>query len=137
MAGACLPWQFVSVRARVRSTGIVFTQAFAYINDWLGIGFIWTDPSESSRRDDYGMETFWRLQLTQNVQVTPFGTWTDFAEYSLDTGKRAKLAIDHFANPPPKRVGYIVSPHHASLSARYLAIRAESLPCGGQVVDSL
>ena len=53
------------------STGIVFTQAFGYNNDWLGIGFIWTDPTDSSRRDDYGMETFWRLQLTQNVQVTP------------------------------------------------------------------
>jgi porin len=53
------------------ATGVVFTQAFGYNNDWLGIGFIWTDPSDSTRRDDYGMEMFWRLQLTENIQFTP------------------------------------------------------------------
>ena len=53
------------------STGIVFTEAFGYNNDWLGLGFIWQDPTDSTRRDDYGMEAFWRLQLTQNVQITP------------------------------------------------------------------
>jgi porin len=53
------------------ATGIVFTQAFGYNNDWLGLGFIWTDPSDGTRRDDYGMEMFWRLQLTEDIQVTP------------------------------------------------------------------
>ena len=53
------------------ATGIVFTEAFGYNNDWLGFGFIWTDPSDGNRSDDYGMETFWRLQLTENVQFTP------------------------------------------------------------------
>jgi len=53
------------------AAGIVFTQAFGYNNDWLGLGFIWTDPSDGTRRDDYGMEMFWRLQLTENIQFTP------------------------------------------------------------------
>jgi porin len=53
------------------ATGVVFTQAFGYNNDWLGVGFIWTDPSDGTRRDDYGMELFWRLQLTEHIQLTP------------------------------------------------------------------
>ncbi len=53
------------------ATGVVFTQFRGYNNDWLGIGFIWTDPSDGTRRDDYGMEMFWRLQMTENIQVTP------------------------------------------------------------------
>jgi hypothetical protein len=53
------------------STGIVFTQVRGYNNDWFGVGFIWNDPSDGARRDDYGMETFWRLQLTENIQFTP------------------------------------------------------------------
>ena len=53
------------------STGLVFTQAFGYNNDWLGVGFIWADPADGTRKDDYGLETFWRLQLTENIQFTP------------------------------------------------------------------
>lgn len=53
------------------ATGVVFTQAFGFNNDWLGLGFIWQDPSDNTRQDDYGMETFWRFQLTENIQITP------------------------------------------------------------------
>jgi len=53
------------------ATGVVFTQACGYNNDWFGVGFIWNDPSNGNRPDDYGMELFWRLQLTENIQVTP------------------------------------------------------------------
>jgi porin len=53
------------------ATGVVFTNAFGYNNDWLGLGFIWQDPSDGNRRDDYGMEAFWRLQMTEHIQVTP------------------------------------------------------------------
>ncbi|TWT84550.1 Porin AaxA precursor [Planctomycetes bacterium CA13] len=53
------------------STGIVFTQALGYNNDRLGIGFMWQDPTDSTRRDDYGMEMFWKLQMTENIEVTP------------------------------------------------------------------
>lgn len=53
------------------ATGFVFTQFLGYNNDWLGVGFMWQDPSDGTRRDDYGMEMFWRLQLTENIQLTP------------------------------------------------------------------
>ena len=53
------------------ATGFVFTQAFGFDNDWLGVGFMWNDPSDGNRADDYGLETFWRLQMTENIQVTP------------------------------------------------------------------
>ena len=53
------------------AAGVVFTQFLGYNNDWLGIGLAWQDPSDNTRRDDYGMELFWRLQLTEDIQVTP------------------------------------------------------------------
>ena len=53
------------------ATGVVFTQFLGYNNDWFGLGFMWQDPSDGMRRDDYGMEMFWRLQLTENIQLTP------------------------------------------------------------------
>ena len=53
------------------ATGVVFTQVLGYNNDWLGLGYIWNDPSDGNRRDDHGMEMFWRLQLTENIQLTP------------------------------------------------------------------
>lgn len=53
------------------ATGIVVTQFLGYNNDWFGAGFMWQDPSDNTRADDYGMEMFWRLQLTENIQFTP------------------------------------------------------------------
>jgi porin len=53
------------------AAGVVFTQFCGYNNDWLGVGMIWNDPSDGDRREDYGLETFWRLQLTENIQFTP------------------------------------------------------------------
>ena len=53
------------------ATGVVFTEAFGFNNDWLGLGFIWNEPTDNNRPDDYGFETFWRWQLTEHVQLTP------------------------------------------------------------------
>ena len=53
------------------ATGFVFTQFLGYNHDWLGVGFMWQDPSDDTRPEDYGMELFWRLQLTEDIQVTP------------------------------------------------------------------
>jgi len=53
------------------ATGVVLTQFLGYNQDWLGVGFTWQDPSDSTRADDYGVEMFWRLQLTENIRVTP------------------------------------------------------------------
>ena len=57
------------------SAGVVFTQAFGFNNDWLGLGFIWNDPSDGNRADDYGVEAFWRVQLTETLQITPDTPW--------------------------------------------------------------
>ena len=53
------------------AAGVVFTQFCGYDNDWFGVGMIWNDPTDGNRRDDYGMEAFWRLQLTEKIQFTP------------------------------------------------------------------
>ena len=53
------------------AAGVVFTQAFGFNNDWLGLGMAWQDPTDATRSDDYGMEMFWRLQVTERVQITP------------------------------------------------------------------
>jgi porin len=53
------------------ATGVVFTRAGGYNNDWFGLGYIWNDPSNGNRPDDHGLEAFWRLQVTENIQVTP------------------------------------------------------------------
>lgn len=53
------------------ATGVVLTQFLGYNNDWLGLGFMWQDPTDLARRNDYGMEVFWRLQLTENIHFTP------------------------------------------------------------------
>lgn len=53
------------------SAGIVLTEAFGYDDDWLGLGIFWGDPSEDELREEYGLEAFWRLQLTRHLQLTP------------------------------------------------------------------
>lgn len=53
------------------SCGVVLTQALGFNNDWLGLGFFWHDPTDSSLDDEFGCELFWRLQLTERVQLTP------------------------------------------------------------------
>ncbi len=53
------------------SGGIVFTEAFGFNQDWLGAGVFWHEPTDAALGDEYGLETFWRLQLTERVQFTP------------------------------------------------------------------
>lgn len=53
------------------ATGVVFTHALGFSNDWLGLGFIWNEPTDGTRPDDNGLETFWCLPLIEHVQLTP------------------------------------------------------------------
>jgi porin len=53
------------------STGFVFKGAFNFSNDWIGLAFMWAQPADSSLRDQYGFEAYWRLQMTEHVQFTP------------------------------------------------------------------
>ena len=40
-------------------------------DDWLGVGLGWSDPTDQSLRDEYVVESFWRIQLTPTTQITP------------------------------------------------------------------
>ena len=43
--------------------------------DLLGIGFNWSDPSNSTLRDQYSTELFYRFQFAQNLALTPSMQW--------------------------------------------------------------
>jgi porin len=53
------------------STGIVFKGIFGFTSDWIGVAFMWAQPADSSLRDQFGVEAYWRLQMTERVQFTP------------------------------------------------------------------
>ena len=53
------------------SAGIVFKGIFDFASDWIGASFMWARPAESELRDQYGIEAYWRFQLTERVQFTP------------------------------------------------------------------
>ena len=38
--------------------------------DWLGLGVGWSDPDDASLRDEYVIESFWRMQLTPTTQIS-------------------------------------------------------------------
>lgn len=40
-------------------------------SDLFGVGFGWTHPSSGALRSQYTAETFYRLQLVQNLAITP------------------------------------------------------------------
>lgn len=56
---------------RLVSGGLVFDDVFGYETDAIGIGAFWAEPDSSNRRDEYGAELFWRIQLTNSMQFTP------------------------------------------------------------------
>ncbi len=51
--------------------GLVWTKPFGNDEDWLGLGFGWADPTAPGANNEYVAETFYRLQLTPFVQLTP------------------------------------------------------------------
>ncbi len=53
------------------SGGLVWTNPFGHDEDWLAVGFGWVDPTAPNTNDEYVAETFYRLQLTPFIQVTP------------------------------------------------------------------
>jgi hypothetical protein len=44
---------------------------FGRKNDVLGIGASWGDPFDPAQRNQHGGEVYYRLQLTNDVAVTP------------------------------------------------------------------
>jgi porin len=56
---------------QVLGAGVVLRQPLGRTRDWLGFAFMWGDLSDDSMQDQYGFETYWRLQLTERLEFTP------------------------------------------------------------------
>ena len=53
------------------SAGVVWTKPFGNDADWLGLGFGWVEPTAQNTNDEYVVESFYRVQLTPFVDLTP------------------------------------------------------------------
>ncbi|MEK6233433.1 MAG: carbohydrate porin [Planctomycetales bacterium] len=51
--------------------GMMWTTPLGWTNDWMGMGFGWSEPTDQTLRDEYVLESFWRMQMTPNTQFTP------------------------------------------------------------------
>lgn len=59
---------------RVRQSlavGLGVEKPFARESDRFGLAFSWAEPASGPRRDQYGLEAFYRLALTPDTQLTP------------------------------------------------------------------
>jgi hypothetical protein len=52
------------------SGGFSFLQPFDRRNDQAGIGVSWTHPTSSDLRDEYAAETYYRLQVTEGIELS-------------------------------------------------------------------
>lgn len=50
--------------------GIMWTNPLGWGEDWLGFGAVWSEPTDQTLRDEYVLESFWRMQMTPAVQFT-------------------------------------------------------------------
>ena len=53
------------------AAGFGIEQPFGQRNDLFGFGFAWGEPKRSRDRDQYSLETFYRVRVTPLVSVTP------------------------------------------------------------------
>jgi hypothetical protein len=53
------------------AVGIGFEEVFGQNQDLGGLGFAWGQPEDSSLRDQYTIETFYRFHLTPYTRLTP------------------------------------------------------------------
>lgn len=61
---------FRSFENRV-AAGFQVLGPFGYADDRIGAGFWWGDPVSNALNDEYGLEFFYRVQLTRALQITP------------------------------------------------------------------
>ncbi|MCP4267604.1 MAG: carbohydrate porin, partial [Candidatus Brocadiaceae bacterium] len=53
------------------STGVGFVDTFGREKDVAGIGLAWGDPADKSLQDQYTVDTFYRFQYMEHIQITP------------------------------------------------------------------
>jgi len=56
---------------RVFTAGLMVDPPFGWTDDLTGVGIFYGNPIDPDNRDEYGIEAFYRLQLTQRLDVTP------------------------------------------------------------------
>lgn len=56
---------------QVLGTGVVLWRPFGRDRDWIGFAFMWGDVADDSLRNEYALETYWRVQLTERLELTP------------------------------------------------------------------
>ncbi|MGI9570080.1 MAG: carbohydrate porin [Desulfobulbia bacterium] len=56
---------------KTAAVGLVWKKPFGNDEDWLGLGFGWVRPTAASTNDEYVAETYYRMQLTPFLQLTP------------------------------------------------------------------
>ena len=55
----------------VLSSGVVFKRPFGFTRDRLGLAFMWGRPTNGNLDDQYGLESYWRVQLTERLEFGP------------------------------------------------------------------
>jgi hypothetical protein len=56
---------------RLLTTGLMVDPPFGWTDDLMGVGVFYGHPIDLLDRDEYGIEAFYRLQLTHRLDVTP------------------------------------------------------------------
>jgi porin len=71
MAWLRLGWSDGAAPIYNETVGIGFGRLIRQWSDVFGFGINWGDPPDESLRDQWTAEVFYRLQLSQNLQLTP------------------------------------------------------------------
>jgi hypothetical protein len=55
---------------QILATGLSFLRPFGRTNDQAGVGISWTRPDDHDLRDEYAGEIYYRLQLTDGIELS-------------------------------------------------------------------
>jgi hypothetical protein len=53
------------------AAGVVFEEAFGKSDDVIGLAGAWAQPSDTTKRDEYSFEAFYRIFITPFLAITP------------------------------------------------------------------
>ena len=53
------------------AAGVGWYQAFGNSTDGIGLGLSWGEPFGDQARDQFGVESYYRIQLTHEIAITP------------------------------------------------------------------
>jgi carbohydrate-selective porin OprB len=56
---------------QVLGTGAVLRRPFGRARDWIGFAFMWGAVTDDAPRNEYALEAYWRIQLTERLEFTP------------------------------------------------------------------